>query len=53
MSPSGRTFVGAVVVLQEEMTRVRRVDDGGDSGAVAEALYLEVDRYRILENNAH
>ena len=34
----GRIFVGvAVVVLEEELTRVRRVDDRGDSGAVAEA----------------
>ena len=33
----GRIFVGGVVVLEEELTRVRRVDDRGDSGAVAEA----------------
>ena len=36
----GRMFVGGAVVtvLEEELTRVRRVDDRGDSGAVAEAF---------------
>lgn len=34
----GRIFVGGVVALEEELTRVRRVDDRGDSGTVAEAF---------------
>ena len=38
----GRIFVGGVVVLEEELTRVRRVDDRGDSGAVAEAFQQPV-----------
>ena len=40
LRPLARIIVGgaAAVVLEEELTRVRRVDDRGDSGAVAEAF---------------